>query len=46
MSTIKTKKSDGSEINFHLKLENGLPLKTMISPNHKYMINELNQKKY
>lgn len=36
MSTITGQKSDGSHISFNFKLENGLPFKPMIEPEHKY----------
>lgn len=36
MSTLTGQKSDGSSITFNFKLENGLPFKPMIEPEHKY----------
>lgn len=36
MSTITGQKSDGSPISFNFKLENGLPFKPMIEPEHQY----------
>lgn len=36
MSTLTGQKSDGSPINFNFKLENGLPFKPLIEPEHKY----------
>jgi hypothetical protein len=36
MSTLTGQKSDGSPISFNFKLENGLPYKPMIEPEHQY----------
>lgn len=36
-SSISFKKEDGKPINFNFQLENGLPYKTILSPNFKFV---------
>lgn len=45
MSTLETTKFNGSPIQFNFKLENGLLLKPLIEPEHKYMKEAITNKK-